>query len=137
VTNFTDLLSIQAGVSGSGGNIHVRGGRSGEVAFMITSDAGEEAEQVMLSAEMPLQSQVLQVGHHGAKDANSPEWLSAVNPVVAVIPCGRNKNYGHPSRRVISYLQSRNIQVERTDVHGAVAFTTDGKVIKIRLFAAP
>lgn len=35
VTSFTDLLNIQAGVSGSGSNIHIRGGRSGEVAFMI------------------------------------------------------------------------------------------------------
>jgi len=35
VSNFTDLLSMQAGVVGSGSNLHVRGGRSNEVAYMI------------------------------------------------------------------------------------------------------
>lgn len=35
VSSFTDLLSLQAGVVGSGSNLHVRGGRSNEVAYMI------------------------------------------------------------------------------------------------------
>jgi len=35
VSTFTGLLSLQAGVSGSGSNLHVRGGRSNEVAYMI------------------------------------------------------------------------------------------------------
>jgi len=35
VSSFTDLLSLQAGVVGSGQNLHIRGGRSNEVAYMI------------------------------------------------------------------------------------------------------
>ncbi len=35
VASFTELLSLQAGVTGSGSNLHVRGGRSNEVAYMI------------------------------------------------------------------------------------------------------
>ncbi|HCY75008.1 MAG TPA: hypothetical protein DHV28_03740 [Ignavibacteriales bacterium] len=35
VSTFTELLSLQAGVTGSGNNLHVRGGRSNEVAYMI------------------------------------------------------------------------------------------------------
>ncbi len=35
VANFSELLSLQAGVTGSGSNLHVRGGRSNEVAYMI------------------------------------------------------------------------------------------------------
>jgi len=35
VSTFTELLSLQAGVTGSGSNLHVRGGRSNEVAYMI------------------------------------------------------------------------------------------------------
>lgn len=35
VSTFTELLSLQAGVSGSGSNLHIRGGRSNEVAYMI------------------------------------------------------------------------------------------------------
>ncbi|GMU95218.1 MULTISPECIES: TonB-dependent receptor [Ignavibacterium] len=35
VSTFTELLSLQAGVVGSGSNLHVRGGRSNEIAYMI------------------------------------------------------------------------------------------------------
>ena len=35
VANFTDLLGLQAGVVGSGSNLHIRGGRSNEVAYMV------------------------------------------------------------------------------------------------------
>lgn len=35
VSTFTELLSLQAGVIGSGSNLHVRGGRSNEIAYMI------------------------------------------------------------------------------------------------------
>lgn len=35
VSSFTELISLQAGVAGTGSNLHVRGGRSNEVAYMI------------------------------------------------------------------------------------------------------
>jgi len=35
VATFTELLALQAGVVGSGSNLHIRGGRSNEVAYMI------------------------------------------------------------------------------------------------------
>lgn len=35
VSNFTGLLSLQAGVVGSGSDLHIRGGRSNEVAYMV------------------------------------------------------------------------------------------------------
>jgi outer membrane receptor for ferrienterochelin and colicin len=35
VASFTELLQLQAGVVGSGSNLHVRGGRSNEVAYMV------------------------------------------------------------------------------------------------------
>ena len=35
VASFTELLSMQAGVVGSGNNLHIRGGRSNEVAYMV------------------------------------------------------------------------------------------------------
>ncbi|MCX6150552.1 MAG: TonB-dependent receptor [Ignavibacteriales bacterium] len=35
VASFTELLSMQAGVVGSGSNLHIRGGRSNEVAYMV------------------------------------------------------------------------------------------------------
>lgn len=35
IASFSDLLSLQAGVIGSGSSIHVRGGRSDEIAYLV------------------------------------------------------------------------------------------------------
>ncbi len=35
VANFTELLALQAGVIGSGNDLHIRGGRSNEVAYLV------------------------------------------------------------------------------------------------------
>ncbi len=35
VASFTELIGLQAGVVGSGSNLHVRGGRSNEVAYLV------------------------------------------------------------------------------------------------------
>jgi len=35
VATFTDLIGLQAGVVGSGSDLHIRGGRSNEVAYMV------------------------------------------------------------------------------------------------------
>ncbi len=35
VASFTELISLQAGVVGTGSNLHVRGGRSNEVAYLV------------------------------------------------------------------------------------------------------
>lgn len=35
VASFTELISMQAGVVGSGNNLHIRGGRSNEIAFLV------------------------------------------------------------------------------------------------------
>lgn len=35
VANFTELLALQAGVIGSGSDLHIRGGRSNEVAYLV------------------------------------------------------------------------------------------------------
>ena len=35
VSTFTDLLSLQAGVVQTGNDVHIRGGRSNEVAYLV------------------------------------------------------------------------------------------------------
>ena len=42
VATFTELLSLQAGVTGSGSDLHVRGGRSNEVAYMMDGTLGDD-----------------------------------------------------------------------------------------------
>lgn len=103
-----------------------------KAAIVLTADAEEEAEQDILDSGMPVQAQVLQVGHHGSKAGSSRKWLAAVKPAIAIISCGRHNNYGHPSSETIDRLESCGARVYRTDKCGAVTITTDGSTIQAR-----
>jgi len=100
----------------------------GSTSFLLTGDAGQEAENDMINTGVVEPQTVLQVGHHGSKYSTSTEFLSAVTPTYAVISVGEN-SYGHPSEETLSRLQSYNVHVFRTDKQGAVVATSDGKTI--------
>ena len=103
----------------------------GEKAFLFTGDAGTAVEEDILASGYPLQADVLKVAHHGSTTGNSKAFLEAVNPAYCLIPCGEDNSYGHPHREVLLLLDKLETQVYRSDVHGHVVFTSDGKTLTV------
>ena len=73
-----------------------------QVLFM--GDAEAAAEQSLLAHHPELTCDILKVGHHGAATSSTPAFLSAVQPSVAVISCGVDNDYGHPSDQTLQNL---------------------------------
>ncbi len=97
--------------------------RYGETDILFTGDLSSEAEQHLVNeCEGILQSEILKVAHHGARDATSQEFLDVVSPQYAFIPVGKN-NYGHPNGAVLDRLYASGTQVYRADVDKDVIFT--------------
>ena len=92
----------------------------GNFHALFTGDAENEEEADILASGVELQSDVLKVGHHGGDDATSEAWLEAVQPKTAVISCGKNNDYGHPSPRTLARLQDIGAEILRTDQRGDV-----------------
>ncbi|MFS2185652.1 ComEC/Rec2 family competence protein [Mucilaginibacter sp. Mucisp84] len=68
----------------------------GKSSFLFSGDLEEEGIQQVLSYYHDthvLDADVMQVGHHGSKNATDEDWLKAVTPKYAVISCG-HWNYG-------------------------------------------
>jgi competence protein ComEC len=102
-----------------------------ETSFLFTGDAETKAEEEMLASGADLASTVLKVGHHGSNTSTSPLFLNTVNPEVAVISVGADNSYGHPHGEVIDRLQQAGVSVFRTDLHGTVVITSDGREIAV------
>ncbi|NCA91698.1 MBL fold metallo-hydrolase [bacterium] len=68
---------------------------------------------------------VLKVAHHGSDTSSSTLFLDAVKPEYAVISCGLNNSYNHPSKTVMDRLTERNTATYRTDKHGSVVLYMD------------
>lgn len=94
-----------------------------ELSFLLTGDAGPEAQRALIEAGAQLESTVLKVPHHGAAGSLSPEFLSVVKPQVAVVSVGLDNRFGHPDPSVLRQLDGT--RVLRTDLAGTVEIIVD------------
>ncbi len=107
----------------------------GNSSVLLTGDAEKISENEMLK-NIPrslLRCDVLKVGHHGSTTSTTGSFFDAVSPEYAVISCGKNNDYGHPHREIISLLDGLSDagKLYRTDVSGTVIFDTDGNTFTI------
>jgi competence protein ComEC len=98
----------------------------GKTIFLFTGDADMDAERGILASGLPVEANILKVGHHGSCGSSSPAFLDAVKPEVAIYSAGLNNQYGHPCAGTINALNSRNIIILGTDVNGTIIVTVSG-----------
>lgn len=103
----------------------------GATRFLFTGDAGNDIEQQLLKGGTDLRAGALKVGHHGSDTSTTQAFLDAVSPSVAAISVGRKNTFGHPSRRVLRRLERAGVATYRTDAHGDIRITSDGKEIRV------
>lgn len=102
----------------------------GENSILFTGDAENKEEHDIIYANADLESTVLKIAHHGSSSSTSDDWLNAVNPTAAVISCGMNNEYGHPTAEILDRLKERQIQTFRTDLQGEITvYEKDGKLL--------
>ena len=102
----------------------------GDFSIMFTGDAESIAETEFLTEYKYVgypDVDVLKVGHHGSSSSSSPEFIRAINPEYAVISCGKNNEYGHPTQKTLNALDG--CWIYRTDLLGNIKLTVgvDGK----------
>ncbi len=98
----------------------------GQVDFLFTGDAEQEAEASMVAAGIVPDVEVLKVGHHGSRTASSTSFLAAAKPEVAVYMAGADNTYGYPHDETIAALQGIGASTYGTDIHQTIIVTTDG-----------
>jgi competence protein ComEC len=106
----------------------------GNVDFLFTGDAEQEAEAAMLAAsDIPVpEVEILKVGHHGSRTASSKDFLAVTSPEVAVYMAGKGNSYGHPHQETLDALDQIGAKIYGTDVNGTIIVTTDGAAYTIQ-----
>lgn len=99
----------------------------GEFSIMLTGDAEAQTEERLMEGGARLAATVLKVGHHGSKYASSEDFLRQGKFKAAVISCGTDNRYGHPSQEVLDRLKAANVTIYRTDLQGEITIKTRGK----------
>ena len=96
--------------------------------FMGDAPAAIE-EKLVVESEVDLFSvygvdlrstEILKVSHHGSNTATTASFLEHLRVKTAVISCGRNNTYGHPSIEVVQNLAAVGATAYRTDMLGNI-----------------
>jgi competence protein ComEC len=108
--------------------LRVSYGRNG---FLLSGDAERPIEREMLAEGEIRRTDVLKVAHHGSRTSSTEDFLSAVEPVFAVISVGLDNSYGHPNRDVVERLRQHRAVVYRTDQDGLITVRSDGHRLRV------
>jgi len=101
---------------------------------LLTGDIEKKIENQIMSSNVPIDSNVLKVAHHGSRSSTTDEFLARVNPYLAVISVAEHSPFGHPHAEVLRRLRQKSIEVFRTDQNGAITISTDGNQLSVSTF---
>jgi competence protein ComEC len=88
----------------------------------------------MLAEDDIRRTDVLKVAHHGSRTSSNEDFVSAVEPVFAVISVGVDNSYGHPNRDVLERLRQHHTVVYRTDQDGLITIRADGHRLHVETY---
>ncbi|HEY7495590.1 MAG TPA: DNA internalization-related competence protein ComEC/Rec2, partial [Candidatus Tectomicrobia bacterium] len=112
----------------------------GATRILLTGDIQHATERWLLAHRHDLHADILQVPHHGSRTSTLPAFVQRVAPQVGIISLGAGNAYGHPHPRVLQVLAQQQVQMFRTDYHGAITITSDGtqyRVVPFRPYRPP
>lgn len=94
----------------------------GENSFLFTGDFPMNKEEILLSQNEDIETDVLKVSHHGSAYASSEKFLEKVHPRDAIISVGKNNRYNHPAGKVLERLKKIGAKIVRTDESGDIEY---------------
>ncbi len=107
----------------------------GKISFLLTGDLEEEQERELSDySVIPLAATVLKAGHHGSRTSSIEPFIQRVHPRFVVVSVGKNNHFGHPSQEVLDRFKQAHISLFRTDLDGAVEFSTDGNTLHFKRY---
>ncbi len=107
----------------------------GDFSLLLMGDAELQTEQRLLSKpDVDLKAKIIKVAHHGSKYATTQDFLTRVQPEVAIISDGGWNRYGHPAQATLDRIKAANAKVYRTDLQGEVTIRTKGKLDSGKLY---
>lgn len=99
----------------------------GGMRWLFTGDLESAGELEVASTYSRLEVDVLKIGHHGSRGSTSLPFVQLTKPRYAIISAGKSNRYGHPHTEVLEILDMENIQILRTDEHGAIHYRFNSK----------
>ncbi len=109
----------------------------GPFRALLTGDAEMPVEATLLARNDLGPVTLLKVGHHGSHSSTSEGLLATAEPMLALISCGIDNDYGHPAPETLAHLAEHGVGVLRTDRDGTSDVSFDGRQVVARAAGVP
>jgi competence protein ComEC len=106
----------------------------GKIRWLFTGDIDKRDERTLQAKTGELKSAILKVPRHGSAISSTPEFVTAVQPKLAVFSAGARNAGGLPREEVIARYQEIGAHIFRTDQDGAILIETDGQRIRYETY---
>ena len=90
--------------------------------FLIMGDAPKWVENKIMNDYDKIPCDILKLGHHGSDTSSSDRFIQYTSPEIAIVSCGKNNKFGHPSKSVVNTLNKYHIPIRRTDLEGTITY---------------
>ena len=104
-----------------------------DVSVLFTGDIPMSLEEeLMLDDRLGLfedkgvrlsETEILKVSHHGSASSTGAELIEYLGVQDAIISCGKDNAYGHPSADTLARLDNAGVTTYRTDLSGDILLT--------------
>ena len=98
----------------------------GDVSFLCCGDAQQEEEESILRTGEDISCTLYIASHHGSSSSGTTPFLRAASPWAALVSCGSDNEFGHPSSSALERLKEAGCRLWRTDRQGSITLWTDG-----------
>lgn len=96
---------------------------------IFAGDISSKVEELLINEGKLQKVWLYKASHHGSKYSNALDTLLVLSPETAVVSCGANNWYGHPTMEAISNMQIAGAQIHYTmDVGQITVSVLDGKI---------
>jgi competence protein ComEC len=83
-----------------------------------------------ICGDADLTAEIIKLPHHGSNSGYAEDLADILSTETAVVSCGENNSYGHPTAKVVEYWQDYG-ELFRTDLDGSVAIFTNGREYQV------
>jgi competence protein ComEC len=102
----------------------------GKVRLLFAGDVDKREEQALDGQSKELRSAVVKVPRHGSATSSTQEFVTAVQPRLAIFSVGARNRFGFPKEEVVSRYRQAGSEILRTDEDGAITLETDGSTLR-------
>ncbi len=88
--------------------------------LLLTGDLERQGVLTLLSAGLPGSVSLLKLPHHGSKFSITDSLIDQLEPDLCLVSAGYKNRYHFPAKKVVDYIQKRNIPLYRTDLSGTI-----------------